>query len=135
MLAERECAVRVGHRPHDNALHAAAIVLFQGDHGVSAHHRGLVAFGIGGSYGRGVMICRSGEHCTGLWGPPCTHSKALTSASEIKNSLASRPPWRGAAQCDNQRVRPEVDQRHEAGSPPRQETSAGPSTSSLKTLK
>jgi lipid-binding SYLF domain-containing protein len=28
------------------------------------------AFGIGGSFGRGVMICRSGEHYTGLWGPP-----------------------------------------------------------------
>jgi len=28
------------------------------------------AFGIGGSFGRGVMICRSGERYTGLWGPP-----------------------------------------------------------------
>lgn len=28
------------------------------------------AFGIGGSFGRGVMICRSGEHYTGLWGAP-----------------------------------------------------------------
>jgi SH3 domain-containing YSC84-like protein 1 len=28
------------------------------------------AFGIGGSFGRGVMICRSGQHYTGLWGPP-----------------------------------------------------------------
>ena len=28
------------------------------------------AFGIGGSFGRGVMICRSGERFTGLWGPP-----------------------------------------------------------------
>jgi len=28
------------------------------------------AFGIGGSFGRGVMICRSGQHYTGPWGAP-----------------------------------------------------------------
>ncbi len=28
------------------------------------------AIGIGGSYGRGVMVCRSGEHFTGAWGAP-----------------------------------------------------------------
>src|SRR5437016_13209747 len=28
------------------------------------------ACGIGGSFGRGVMICRSGERYTGLWGSP-----------------------------------------------------------------
>src|SRR6185312_15411442 len=28
------------------------------------------AFGIGGSYGRGAMTCRSGEHYTGKWGAP-----------------------------------------------------------------
>jgi len=28
------------------------------------------AIGIGGSFGRGVMICRSGEHFTGPWGAP-----------------------------------------------------------------
>src|SRR5215472_17287060 len=28
------------------------------------------AIGIGGSYGRGVMICRSGLHYTGPWGAP-----------------------------------------------------------------
>ena len=28
------------------------------------------AFGIGGSYGRGVMTCRSGEHYKGKWGAP-----------------------------------------------------------------
>src|SRR5437870_7813409 len=32
------------------------------------------AFGIGGSYGRGVMICRSGEHNTGPWGPPAMYA-------------------------------------------------------------
>jgi lipid-binding SYLF domain-containing protein len=28
------------------------------------------AIGIGGSFGRGVMVCRSGEHFTGPWGAP-----------------------------------------------------------------
>ncbi len=32
------------------------------------------AFGIGGSYGRGVMLCRSGEHYTGPWGPPALYA-------------------------------------------------------------
>lgn len=29
-----------------------------------------VAFGIGGSYGRGAMVCRSGKDFTGTWGAP-----------------------------------------------------------------
>ena len=33
-----------------------------------------VAIGIGGSYGRGVMVCRSGEHFTGPWGPPAMYA-------------------------------------------------------------
>ncbi len=37
------------------------------------------AFGVGASYGRGVMICRSGEHYTGPWGPPALY--ALEGAS------------------------------------------------------
>jgi lipid-binding SYLF domain-containing protein len=32
------------------------------------------AFGVGASYGRGVMICRSGEHYTGLWGAPALYA-------------------------------------------------------------
>jgi lipid-binding SYLF domain-containing protein len=32
------------------------------------------AFGVGGSYGRGVMICRSGEHYTGRWGAPAMYA-------------------------------------------------------------
>ncbi len=32
------------------------------------------AFGIGGSYGRGVMICRSGQHFTGPWGAPALYA-------------------------------------------------------------
>src|SRR5712692_6539064 len=32
------------------------------------------AIGIGGSYGRGVMVCRSGEHFTGPWGAPAMYA-------------------------------------------------------------
>ncbi|HVO81641.1 MAG TPA: lipid-binding SYLF domain-containing protein [Terriglobales bacterium] len=32
------------------------------------------AFGIGGSYGRGVMICRSLQHYTGPWGAPALYA-------------------------------------------------------------
>ncbi|HXY16196.1 MAG TPA: lipid-binding SYLF domain-containing protein [Terriglobales bacterium] len=32
------------------------------------------AFGIGASYGRGVMVCRSGQHYTGPWGPPALYA-------------------------------------------------------------
>jgi lipid-binding SYLF domain-containing protein len=32
------------------------------------------AFGVGGSYGRGVMICRGGPHYTGPWGPPAMYA-------------------------------------------------------------
>jgi SH3 domain-containing YSC84-like protein 1 len=32
------------------------------------------AIGIGGSFGRGVMICRSGRHYTGPWGPPAMYA-------------------------------------------------------------
>jgi SH3 domain-containing YSC84-like protein 1 len=32
------------------------------------------ALGIGASYGRGVMVCRSGEHYTGKWGAPALYA-------------------------------------------------------------
>ena len=32
------------------------------------------AFGVGASYGRGVMICRSGTSYTGPWGPPALYA-------------------------------------------------------------
>jgi SH3 domain-containing YSC84-like protein 1 len=32
------------------------------------------AFGVGGSYGRGVMICRNGVHYTGHWGAPAMYA-------------------------------------------------------------
>lgn len=32
------------------------------------------AIGIGGSYGRGVMVCRSGQNFTGSWGPPAMYA-------------------------------------------------------------
>ncbi len=33
-----------------------------------------VAIGIGGSYGRGAMVCRSGANYTGPWGPPAMYA-------------------------------------------------------------
>jgi SH3 domain-containing YSC84-like protein 1 len=33
-----------------------------------------LAIGIGGSYGRGVMVCRGGEHYTGPWGAPAMYA-------------------------------------------------------------
>jgi SH3 domain-containing YSC84-like protein 1 len=33
-----------------------------------------LAIGIGGSYGRGVMVCRGGQHFTGPWGPPAMYA-------------------------------------------------------------
>jgi lipid-binding SYLF domain-containing protein len=32
------------------------------------------AIGIGGSFGRGVMVCRGGEHFTGAWGAPAMYA-------------------------------------------------------------
>jgi len=32
------------------------------------------AFGIGASYGRGIMVCRSGEHYKGKWGAPALYA-------------------------------------------------------------
>ena len=32
------------------------------------------AFGIGGSYGRGVMVCRNGAHYKGRWGAPALYA-------------------------------------------------------------
>lgn len=32
------------------------------------------AIGVGGSYARGVMTCRSGQHYTGPWGPPAMYA-------------------------------------------------------------
>jgi SH3 domain-containing YSC84-like protein 1 len=33
-----------------------------------------VAIGIGGSYGRGIMTCRTGQHFTGPWGAPAMYA-------------------------------------------------------------
>lgn len=33
-----------------------------------------LAIGIGGSFGRGVMVCRSGQHYTGPWGSPAMYA-------------------------------------------------------------
>src|SRR5580698_4098507 len=32
------------------------------------------AFGVGASYGRGIMECRGGQHFTGPWGPPALYA-------------------------------------------------------------
>ncbi len=32
------------------------------------------AIGLGGSYGRGAMVCRSGQNFTGSWGPPAMYA-------------------------------------------------------------
>src|ERR1700719_4366961 len=33
-----------------------------------------IAIGIGGAFGRGVMVCRSGQHFTGPWGAPAMYA-------------------------------------------------------------
>jgi SH3 domain-containing YSC84-like protein 1 len=33
-----------------------------------------LAIGVGGSYGRGIMTCRSGQHFTGAWGAPAMYA-------------------------------------------------------------
>src|SRR5512146_3296111 len=33
-----------------------------------------LAIGIGGSFGRGVMVCRTGQHYTGSWGAPAMYA-------------------------------------------------------------
>src|SRR5712692_7181146 len=33
-----------------------------------------LAFGIGADYGRGAMICRTGEHFCGAWGAPAMYA-------------------------------------------------------------
>src|ERR1700730_894529 len=33
-----------------------------------------LAFGIGGDYGRGAMVCRTGEHFRGRWGAPAMYA-------------------------------------------------------------
>ena len=33
-----------------------------------------IAIGIGGAFGRGIMVCRTGEHFTGPWGAPAMYA-------------------------------------------------------------
>jgi lipid-binding SYLF domain-containing protein len=35
---------------------------------------GKLAFGVGASYGRGAMVCRTGEHFRGPWGAPAMYA-------------------------------------------------------------
>jgi SH3 domain-containing YSC84-like protein 1 len=46
-----------------------------------------VALGIGGSYGRGAMVCRSGENFDGAWGAPAMY--ALEGAASACSSVRS----------------------------------------------
>jgi len=47
-----------------------------------------LAFGVGAEYGRGAMVCRTGEHFRGPWGaPPCTPWKVAVSASKSAAKL------------------------------------------------
>ena len=48
------------------------------------------AFGVGGSYGRGVMICRGGISYTGPWGPP-----ALVRPGRRQHRISARRPGYG----------------------------------------
>ena len=53
-----------------------------------------VAIGIGGSYGRGAMVCRSGASFNGAWGsPPCMRSKAAASACNWVHSPPISCSW------------------------------------------
>jgi SH3 domain-containing YSC84-like protein 1 len=36
-----------------------------------------VAIGIGGSYGRGAMVCRSGASFDGVWGSPAMYARTM----------------------------------------------------------
>jgi lipid-binding SYLF domain-containing protein len=46
------------------------------------------AFVVGGSYGRGAMVCRTGKNSRGPWGAPAMY--ALEGGSIFK--LAAKPP-------------------------------------------
>ena len=47
------------------------------------------ALGIGGSYGAGAMVCRSGDEFTGPWGPPALY---LLEAPISVSRSAAKPP-------------------------------------------
>ena len=55
------------------------------------------AFGIGGSYGRGVMECRSGEHYTGPWGTPALY--ALEGVTDVVMRAPRFFPTRALGAC------------------------------------
>ncbi|HET9386561.1 MAG TPA: hypothetical protein VFO67_15600, partial [Gemmatimonadales bacterium] len=54
-----------------------------------------VAIGIGGSYGRGAMVCRSGASFDGPWSarPRCMHSKAAASVCNWAHSPPTSCSW------------------------------------------
>src|SRR5258705_13251087 len=50
------------------------------------------AFIVGGSYGRGVMVCRSGEHFRGPWGAPAMYALEGGSVGLQIGGPAAPPP-------------------------------------------
>jgi lipid-binding SYLF domain-containing protein len=52
--------------PHDLLEKAECVIVFPSVK--------KLAFGIGGEYGRGAMVCRTGEHFRGPWGAPAMYA-------------------------------------------------------------
>src|SRR5579872_3590809 len=52
--------------PHDLLEKAECVIVFPSVK--------KLAFGIGADYGRGVMVCRTGEHFRGPWGAPAMYA-------------------------------------------------------------
>ena len=44
------------------------------------------AFVVGGSYGRGAMVCRTGEHFGGPWGAPAMYAPSKAAALGFKSA-------------------------------------------------
>ena len=47
------------------------------------------AFGVGGSYGRGAMVCRTGKNFTGPWGAPAMYALEAGSLMRTKVTLGA----------------------------------------------
>lgn len=53
-----------------------------------------VAVGIGGNFGRGAMVCRTGKQFDGAWGsPPCIRSRAAASGCSWAPSPRTSCSW------------------------------------------
>src|ERR1700692_3960471 len=91
------------------------------------------AFIVGGSYGRGAMVCRSGEHFTGPWGAP---SMAALEGGSVGFQLGGQAPDfvllvmnpRGATAILSSKVRLGADMAAAAGPKGRDATAATDAT-------